>query len=157
MAYRVYYDKVSTGTTATELVFFAHNEADDGELVTNLASDNQLPEDFTLERIELIVPPTIAIADAEKLAKGVMKIKIGTDEPLKLPVALAFSDNTISVYAEPGNTGTAEYVEAKGTLGGVQLAEALTIPANTKFNIYVELPSAFGTDTELIMCLHGRA
>jgi len=157
MAYRVYYDKVSTGTTATELVFFAHNEADDGELVTNLATDNQLPEDFTLERIEILVPPTISVTDAENLLKGIMKIKVGTDEPLKLPVALAFSDNSIAFYSEPGNSGTAEYVECKGTLGGVQLAEALTIPAGTKFNIYIELPSAFSADTDLIMVLHGRA
>lgn len=157
MAYRVYYDKVSTGTTSTNIVFFAHNEADDGELVTNLATDNQLPEDITIERIELIVPPSTAPADVENLMKGIIKIKVGTDEPLKFPAALAFSDNHLRVDAEPGNTGTAVYTAAIGTLGGIQLAEALSIPANTKFNVYLVLPNPMSADTELMIALHGRA
>lgn len=156
MAYKVYYDKVSTGTTSTSLTFFAHNEADDGELVTNLASDNQLPEDFDIQRIEILVPPTCSVSDAEKLYKSIMKIKIGTDEVLKVPTAMAFSDNSISVYAEPGNTGTSEYVDVRGTLGGIELPEAIRVPRATRFNIEIKLPSAFGTDTDLIIVLHGR-
>jgi len=155
MAYKVYYDKVSTGTTATTLTFFAHNEADDGELVTNLANDNQLPEDFDIRRIELLVPPSCTITDAEKLYKAIMKIKIGTDEVLKVPVAMAFTDNSISVYVEPGNTGANEYVEVKGTLGGIELPEPIRVPRQTRFNIEIELPSAFSADTELMLVLHG--
>jgi len=157
MAYRVYYDKVTVTSGSSSAVFFAHNEADDGELVTNLATDNQLPEDFTLERIELIVPPSASPADVENIMKGIIKIKVGTDEPLKFPAALAFSDNHMRLDAEPGNTGTAEYTAAIGTLGGIQLTEALSIPANTKFNIYLITPSGMSADTDLVMALHGRA
>lgn len=155
MAYKVYYDKVSTGTSATTLTFFAHNEADDTELVTNLANDNQLPEDFDIRRIEILVPPSITIGDAEKLMKSIMKVKIRNDEVLKVPTAMAFSDNSVSFAAEPGNTGTAEYVECRGTLGGIELPEPIRVPRQTRFNIEIELPSAFSADTDLIIVLHG--
>ena len=156
MPYKVYYDKVSTGTANTTLTFFAHNEADDGELVTNLANDNQLPEDFDIQRIEILVPPTITIADAEKLMKSILKVKIGTDEVLKVPTAMAFSDNAIDFFTEPANTGTSEYVKCSGTLGGIELVEPIRVPARTRFNVEIVLPSAFGADTELILVLHGR-
>jgi len=160
MAYKVYYDKVSTGTSETTLTFFAHNEADDGTLVTNLASDSQLPESFSIERIELIVPPSISITDAENLMKGIMEIKVGDTTYLKCPVALAFSDNALRVdsYIEPGNTGTTatQYTSTVNRNDGLKLEEPISVPANTRFNIFVYLPSAFGTDTELLMVLHGK-
>lgn len=159
MAYKVYYDKVASGTTATELTFFTHNEADDGELVTNIPSDNKLPENVTINRIELIPAGGIAEADAHNLlTEGILKIIIKDTEVLKFPAALAFSDNHVRLdaYVEAGNTGTAaeKHMACVGTLGGIEIPGGIQVPKDTRFNVKLVLGSAFSADTNLVLALH---
>ena len=159
MPYKIYYDQVATGTSNTEHTFFAHNEADDGETVTNLATDNQLPENVRIQRIEFIPAQDITQADALKLTESaIIKVIVGTNEVLKFPAALAFSDNHVRIdeYVEAGSTGTtaSEYAVCMSTLGGLELPEPIEVPANTKFNIKLVCGSAFGTDTNLTMVIH---
>ncbi len=156
MAEAVYYDTVATGTSATTHNFFAHNEADDGITTTNLPSDGKVPRDFNIRRIELIPAGDIDVADAQKLTeKAVIEVIVDNKRVLALPAAMAFSDAGIDFYSEPGNTGTSEYVKASGTLGGYELREPVTIPANTTFGVKLYIASAFGTDTNLTCALVG--
>jgi len=156
MAEKVYYDVVASGTSATTLTFFAHNEADDGLTTTNLPSDSKVLRDFNIRRIELIPAGDIDVADAQKLTeKAVVEVIIDNKRVLAMPAALAFTDAGIDFYSEPGNTGTSEYIKASGTLGGYELREPITVPANTQFNVKLHLGSAFGTDTNLTIALIG--
>ena len=156
MAEKVYYDVVASGTSATTLTFFAHNEADDGLTTTNLPSDSKVLRDFNIRRIEFIPASDISAADAQKLTENaVIEVIIDNKRVLAIPAALAFTDAGVSVYPEPGVTETNEYVKASGTLGGYELREAITVPANTQFNVKLHIGTAFATDTNLTLALVG--
>ena len=157
MPHKVYYDTVATGTSATVLTFFAHNEADDGETVTNLATDNQLPEPVEIRKIELIPAGDIDISDAIKLTENaVIKVIVGTNEVIKFPAALALTSAGITFMPDAGSSGTNTYTRLSSTLDGFELEEPIVVDANTKINVKLVLGSAFGTDTNLTMCLHCR-
>jgi len=157
MPVKIYYDTVATGTSATTLTFFAHNEADDGETVTNLATDNQLPEPVEIRKIELIPAGDIAVSDAIKLTENaVIKVIVGTNEVIKFPAALALTSAGLEFMPDAGSTGTNTYTRLSSTLDGFELEEPIVVDANTKINVKLVLGSAFGTDTNLTMCLHCR-
>lgn len=155
MATKVYYDSIDTGTSATTLTFFAHNAADDGENITNLGTDSQLPESVAIKKIELIPAGDINVADAIKLTeKAILKVIVGTDEVLKMPAALALTSAGITFMPDSGSTGTNTYTRLSSTLDGFVLEEPIQVPANTIFNIKLVLNSAFGTDTTLTCAIH---
>lgn len=155
MPSKVYYDSIDTGTSATTLTFFTHNAADDGENVTNLGTDNQLPESVRIKRIELITAGDITVADAIKLTKkAILKVIVGTNEVLKIPAALAFSSAGITFMPDSGSTGTSTYTRVSSTLDGFSLEEPIEVPVGTTFNIKLVLDSAFGTDTTLTCAIH---
>ena len=156
MADYVYYDVVSTGTSDTEFTFFSH-DVTDGVLVTNLTEKNKLDRDFELRRLELIPAADISVTDAQKLMeKAIIEIEVNEQTLIRFPAALALTSAGIHFYTEPGNSGTEEYVRIDSTLDGYQFDEPIRIPANTPFKVILKINSAFGTDTNLTIAMHGR-
>ena len=150
---RIYYDVVATGTSATSHAFFAHDEATDGEKVTNVPTPSQLDKDFTLEEIHLIPAADLARADHLKLTeKAIVKLVVGTDTIFKLPAVMCLSD---AAFSTEGTVGTGEIMSAWKFTGGHKVTPPVKIPANTRFNVYLEINSAFGTDTNITCIMLG--
>jgi len=157
MADKIYYDVVATGTSDTTISFFTHTEKSDGVTVTNLTESNKLDRDFTLRRIELIPASDITASDCVKLfEKAVVEIKIDNRRVFVAPASLLLTDAYVAFGSNGGLTsGQTDVAGPHATLNGYEFSEPITIPANTKFEVDLKLGSAFGTDTNLTMCLIG--
>ena len=153
MPVKYYYDTIATGTTATELTFFAHSEPEDGETVTNLPSPGRLDTDFTLKKIIIRPASDLTRADELKLSeKAVIKLIVAGNEILKVPVTEAMSAYRFSTE---GTVGSGEVISAGNPAGGLTLEEPVVIPANTGFSLKLILDSAFSTDTNITCILVG--
>jgi len=156
MADKIYYDVQATGTSATTISFFTHTEKADGITVTNLTEANKLDRDFTLRKLELIPAGDITASDAQKLMENaVIEVKVNNQRMIVIPAALALTSAGIEFYPDAGSSGTSTYTKLASTLDGYEFSEPVAIPAGTRFEVELHLGSAFGTDTNLTVVLHG--
>jgi len=148
----VLYDRVATGTTALTHTFFADDEATSGETNTNLPTKNMVDYDFVIREIHLLPDLDITRADSLKLQKGIIKVRISDTDVLKCPSLMCISEHRFSTE---GTVATGEVISIGKTMGGFRLTTPVRIPANTKFNVYLVMESAFGADTDLVCALLG--
>jgi len=152
MADWVLYDRIATGTTALTHTFFADDEATSGETNTNLPTKNMIDYDFTIREIHILTDLDLSRADNLKLVRGIIKLRISDTDVLKCPALMCLGENRFSTE---GTVGVGEVISTGKTVGGFRLTTPVRIPANTKFNVYLVLESAFGADTDLVCALVG--
>ena len=158
MADKVFYDVVATGTSATTLTFFNHNEGDDGETTCNLSENRKVQAPLTIERIALIPASDITDADALKLMeKSIIKLVINRNEIIKMPTSMALASAYEAFGSNGGlTTGQTDVVGLHKGQNGYEFKEPVSLPANTEFYIDIVNASAFAADTNLTVVIEGK-
>lgn len=157
MVDKVYYSSVDSGTTATEITFFNQNEADDGKTVSNLPANRTLRRSFNVRKMKLIPAPDITDADVLSLLEdSVIEVEVGNNEVISMPVMSAIG-STHEVFGSNGGltTGQTDVAAVANPADGYNFREALTIPANTTFQITLTLSATFAANTSLTFILEG--
>ena len=154
----VIYDTIASGSSATQLSFFTHNQGDDTVSTTNLTDKNKGMHDFLVEQIIVKVSPDAVTTDITKLIEDAsLRIYIdGLGYVIELPLWMCFSSQRTVVQGANG-TLAADLLEITNPLkDGYTFDIPFSIPKDTTFNVYIELGTAMGTDTDITIALKGK-
>lgn len=159
MAKKTYYASKASGTTSSDkLTFFNVNRIDDGENVTNLDADAQVLKEFNVKKMIVYVAGDITAADAVKLTeKSIVKLTVGTNEMLIIPLQMAFSAAEYKLSSNGGLTsGNTDVLSLNNPSDGYTIENEVKIPANTTFKVETYTSAEFATDTNIMIALVGE-
>lgn len=159
MVQKTYYASKASGTTnSDELTFFNVNRIDQGENVTNLDADAQVLKEFTVKKIIVYVAGDITAADAVQLTEqSILKMTVGTNEKLIIPLQMAFSAAEYKISSNAGLTSSnTDVLSLNNPSDGYIIENEVTIPANTTFKVETHTSAEFAADTNIMIALVGE-
>lgn len=138
----VYYDSVSSGTSAsTELTFFNQTEGGTNIQTTNMSKAGGLPGNETFEVHEVIayLESDTEHADLVKIMdKAVLKLQIGDDIVLQAPM-ICFAPNAYLHSTTPTLDQGALTSISSTTGEGFKLNIPITIPKGASFKVVIKI------------------
>jgi len=155
----ILYDSLATGTAAFDTLLFQVASGADTthtETFTNMRGAGSLPatEKFTLQRIGVVIPPTLAPADYAALLGGsLLQFRLLNQVLVWIPLVAAIEYSKTNAFY---TLATAANQNAFGFLhDGFALDPAIDIAGGEKFDVRVKTTAATAASYTLVVCLDG--